>query len=55
MQCIHSYAERRMLKTRTEIQEISFHWLRTKRQDRIPTLEPRRLKFGRNVQRVGYA
>ena len=40
-------------------QEMCFPWLWTRRRDRIPTLGPRaqanRPKFGRRVQRVGYA
>ena len=59
MRGVHRHTERRPLKTRTEIQEMCFPWLWSRRRDRILTLGARaqtnRPKFRRNVQRVVYA
>ena len=59
MRGVCPHTARQPPKTKTEIQEMRFPWLQSKRRDRIPTLGPRaqtnRPKFGHSVPRVGYA
>ena len=48
MRGVCPHTERRPPKTRTEIQEMRFPWLRSQRRDRIPTLDPEHRQIIRN-------